>query len=156
MKMKTWKKAKSDEINDEEDYEEDEERNRKKVKLEKLATKDYLGEYSFKNSPEKFGKPHSQIKAVRQVIESNTKSGPLKAIPEETKKETMGEKMENVEKIDFSDKTVTDMEDKITKVVNANLKDLLTQILDKQQPKQEVTIKEEIEEKEGDKDVKEK
>jgi hypothetical protein len=65
MKMKTWKKAKSDEINDEEDYEEDEERNRKKVKLEKLATKDYLGEYSFKNSPEKFGKPHSQIKAAR-------------------------------------------------------------------------------------------
>ena len=46
--------------------------------------------------------------------------------------------MENVEKIDFSDKKVTDMEDKITKAVTANLKDLLTQILEKQQPKQEV------------------
>jgi hypothetical protein len=146
----------SDAINDEEDHEKDEERNRKKVKLEKLATKDYLGEYSFKNSPKKFGKPHSHIKAVREVIQSNTKSSPLKAVPEETKKETVGGKMENVEKIEFSDKKVTDMEDKITKAVTANLKDLLTQILEKQQPKQEVTIKEEIEEKDGDKDVKEK
>jgi len=120
------------------------------------VTKDYLGEYSFKNSPEKIGKPHSHIKAVRQVIQSNTKSSPLKAVPEETKKETVGKKMENVEKIDFSDKKVTDMEDKITKAVTANLKDLLTQILEKQQPKQEVTIKEEIKEKDGDKDVKEK
>jgi len=146
----------SDANNDKEDYEQDEERNRKTVKLEKLVTKDYLGEYSLKNSPEKIGKPHSHIKAVQEVIQKNTKSSPLKAVPEETKKETVGKKMENVEKIDFSDKKVTDMEDKITKAVTANLKDLLTQILEKQQPKQEVTIKEEIEEKDGDKDVKEK
>ena len=153
MKMKTWKKAKSDEINDEEDYEEDEERNRKKVKLEKLATKDYLGEYSYKKSPEKIGKPHSQIKAARQVLQSNTKSSPLKAFPEETKKKTVAKKMENVEKLDFSDKKMADMEDKITKTVTDKLKDILTQFLEKQQPKQEVTIKEEIEEKDGDKDV---
>jgi hypothetical protein len=38
---------------------------------------------------------------------------------------------------------MTDMEEKITKAVTDNLKDLLTQILEKQQPKQEVTIKEE-------------
>ncbi len=44
----------SDANNDEEGYEQDEDRNRKKVKLEKLATKDYLGEYSFKNSPDKW------------------------------------------------------------------------------------------------------
>ena len=77
----------------------------------------------------------------------------MKAVPEETKKETVGEKMDNVEKIEISDKKMTDMEDKITKAVTDNLKDLLTQILEKQQPKQEVTIKEENEEKEGDKDV---
>jgi len=139
--------------NDEEDYEQDEDRNRKKVKLEKLVTKDYLGEYSFKNSPDKMGKPHCPSKAVREVIQKNTKSSPLKAVPEETKKETVGKKMDNVEKIEISDKKMTDMEDKITKAVTNNLKDLLTQILEKQQPKQEVTIKEENEEKEGDKDV---
>ena len=61
----------SNAINDEEDYEKDKERDRKKVKLEKSAMKDYLGEYSLKNSPEKFGKPHSQIKATRQVLRSN-------------------------------------------------------------------------------------
>jgi hypothetical protein len=143
----------SDANNDEEDYEQDEDRNRKKVKLEKLVTKDYLGEYSFKNSPDKMGKPHCPSKAVWEVIQKNTKSSPLKAVPEETKKETVGKKMDNVEKIEISDKKMTDMEDKITKAVTNNLKDLLTQILEKQQPKQEVTIKEEIEEKDGDKDV---
>jgi len=61
--------------------------------------------------------------------------------------------MENVEKIEISDKKMTDMEEKITKAVTDNLKDLLTQILEKQQPKQEGTIKEEKEEKDGDKDV---
>jgi hypothetical protein len=61
--------------------------------------------------------------------------------------------MENVEKLDFSDKKMADMEDKITKTVTDKLKDILTQFLEKQQPKQEVTIKEEIEEKDGDKDV---
>jgi hypothetical protein len=48
---------------------------------------------------------------------------------------------------------MADMEDKITKSVIDNLKDILTQFLEKQQPKQEVTIKEEIKEKDGDKDV---
>ena len=61
--------------------------------------------------------------------------------------------MDNIEKIEISGKKMTDMEDKITKVVTNNLKDLLTQILEKQQPKQEVTIEEEIKEKDGDKDV---
>jgi hypothetical protein len=61
--------------------------------------------------------------------------------------------MENVEKIEISDKKMTEMEEKITKAVTNNLKDLLTQILEKQQPKQGVIIKEEIEEKDGDKDV---
>jgi hypothetical protein len=37
--------------------------------------------------------------------------------------------------------------------VTDNLKDLLTQILEKQQPKQEVTFKEEKEERDSDKDV---
>jgi hypothetical protein len=64
--------------------------------------------------------------------------------------------MENVEKIEISDKKMADMEEKITKAVTDNLKNLLTQILEKQQPEQEVTIKEEKEEKEekdGDKDA---
>ncbi len=47
----------SDAINDKEDYQKDKERDRKKVKLEKSAVKDYLGEYSLKNSPGKSGKP---------------------------------------------------------------------------------------------------
>jgi hypothetical protein len=61
--------------------------------------------------------------------------------------------LENVEKIEISDKTMTDMEEKITKAVSDNIKDLLVQILEKQQPKQEVTIKEEKQEKDSDKDV---
>jgi hypothetical protein len=61
--------------------------------------------------------------------------------------------MENVEKIEILDKKMTNMEEKITKAVTNNLKDLLTQILEKQQPKQEVTIKEEKEEKDGNKDA---
>jgi hypothetical protein len=85
-------REKSDANNNKEDYEEDEERNRKKEKLEKLATKDYLGEYSFKNSPDKMGKPHCPSKVVQEVINKNTKSSPFKPIPEETKKETVGKK----------------------------------------------------------------
>jgi len=105
-----------------------------------FATKDYLGEFSFKTSPNKMGKPHS-------------KSSPFKPVPEVTKKETVEKKMENVEKIEILDKKMTNMEEKITKAVTNNLKDLLTQILEKQQPKQEVTIKEEKEEKDGNKDA---
>jgi len=55
--------------------------------------------------------------------------------------------MKIVEKIEILYKKMTDMEEKITKAVTDNLKDLLTQIIEKQQPKQEVTIKEENEEK---------
>jgi len=59
------KRAKTIELDDEDEEmegseesdanndEEDDERNRKKGKLQKLVTKDYLGEYSFKNSPNK-------------------------------------------------------------------------------------------------------
>jgi len=138
----------SDANDDKDEYVEDEERDGKKRKLEKntkmhstsFATKDYLGEFSFKTSPNKMGKPHS-------------KSSPFKPVPEVTKKETVGKKMENVEKIEISDKKMTDMAEKIIKAVTDNLKDLLTQILEKQQPKQEVTIKEEKEEKDSDKDV---
>ncbi len=90
--------------------------------------KDYLGKYSLKNSPGKFGKPHSQIKAAKQVLQSNNKSTPLEAGPEETKKKTVENKLGNVEKLDFSDKKMADMEDKITKTVTDSLKDLLTQI----------------------------
>ena len=45
------------------------------------------------------------------------------------------------------------MEEKITKTVTNNLKDILTQFFEKQQPKQEITNKEDIEEKHDDKDV---
>jgi hypothetical protein len=143
----------SDAINDEEDYQKDKERDRKKVKLEKSAMKDYLGEYSLKNSPEKFGKPHYQIKAARQVLQSNNNSTPMTAGPEETKKKTVENKLGNVEKLDFSDKKMADMKDKITKTVTNNLKDILTQFFEKQQPKQEITNKEDIKEKHDDKDV---
>jgi hypothetical protein len=61
--------------------------------------------------------------------------------------------LENIEKIEISDKTMTDMEEKITKAVSDNIKDLLIQLLEKQQPKQEVTIKEEKQEKDGDNNV---
>jgi hypothetical protein len=88
-----------------------------------LATKDYLGEYSFKNSPNNMGKPYCPSKAVQEVTKKNIKSSPFKPLPEETKKETVGKKMENVEKIEISDKKMTDMEDKITKAVTNNLKD---------------------------------
>jgi hypothetical protein len=142
----------SDAINDEEDYQKDKERDRKKVKLERSAVKDYLGEYSLKNSPGKSGKPHSQIKAAQQILQSNNKSTPLTAGPEETKKKTVENKLGNVEKLDFSDKKMADMEDKITKTVTDNLKDLLTQFFEKQQPKQEITNKEDIEKKHDGKD----
>jgi hypothetical protein len=154
----------SDANDDEEEYEEDKERDGKKRKLEKstkmhstsFATKDYLGEFSFKTSPNKMGKPHSKsspFKPVPGVTKKETESTPFKPIPEVTKKETVEEKMENVEKIEISDKKMADMEEKITKAVTDNLKNLLTQILEKQQPEQEVTIKEEKEEKDGDKDA---
>jgi hypothetical protein len=48
---------------------------------------------------------------------------------------------------------MTDMKEEITKAVSNNIKDLLVQLLIKQQPKQEVTIKEEKQEKDGEKDV---
>jgi hypothetical protein len=48
---------------------------------------------------------------------------------------------------------MTDMEEKITKAVSDNIKDLLIKLLEKQQPKQEVTIKEEKQEKDGDNNV---
>jgi hypothetical protein len=50
----------------------------------------------------------------------------LTAGPEETKKKTGDNKLGNVEKLDFSDKKMADMEDKISKTVTDNLKDLLT------------------------------
>jgi hypothetical protein len=82
----------------------------KKRKLEEITkmhsksfvTKDYLGEYSFKTSPNKMGKPDSKsspFKPVPEVTKKNTKSSPFKRVPEETKKETV-KKMENVEKIE--------------------------------------------------------
>jgi hypothetical protein len=61
--------------------------------------------------------------------------------------------LENLEKKENLDKTMTDMKEEITKVVSDNIKDLLVQLLEKQQPKQEVTIKEEKQEKDGEKDV---
>jgi hypothetical protein len=99
----------SDANDDEEEYEEDEKRDGKKRKLEKstkmhstsFATKDYLGEYSFKTSPDKMGKPHSPFKAVPEVTKKDTKSSPVKPVPEETKKETVEKKMENVEEIEI-------------------------------------------------------
>ena len=48
---------------------------------------------------------------------------------------------------------MADMEDKITKTVTDNLKDLLPQFFGKQQPKQEITNKEDIEEKHDGKNV---
>jgi len=48
---------------------------------------------------------------------------------------------------------MADMEEKIKKTVTENLKDLLTQFFEKQQPKQEITNKEDIEKKHDGKDV---
>jgi hypothetical protein len=128
--------SKESDANDgKEEYEEDEERDGKKRKLEKN-----MKMHSTSLATNKMGKPHC-------------KSSAFKPVPEVTKKETVGKKMENVEKIEISDKKMTDMAEKIIKAVTDNLKDLLTQILEKQQPKQEVTIKEEMEEKDSDKDV---
>jgi hypothetical protein len=138
----------SNAIDDKEEYEEDEEKDGKKRKLEKntkmpstsFATKDYLSEFSIKTSPNKMGKAHS-------------KSSPFKPVPEVTKKETVEKNLDNVEKIEISDKKMTDMKEEITKAVSNNIKDLLVQLLEKQQPKQEGTIKEEKQEKDGEKDV---
>jgi hypothetical protein len=113
--------------------------------------KDYLGEKSFKSSPGKSGKPHSQIKAAQQILQR--KSTPLKAGPEETKKKTVENKLGNVEKLDFSVKKMADMEEKITNTVTKNVKDLLTQFFEQQQPKQEINNKEDIENKHDGKDV---
>ena len=101
--------------------------------------KDYLGEKSFKSSPGKSGKYHSQIKAAQQVL--TRRATPLKASPEETKKETVENKLELV----FSDKKMADMEEKITNTVTEKVKDLLTQFLQQQQPKQEINNKGDIE-----------
>jgi hypothetical protein len=141
----------NDAINDEEEIHEDKERDRKKVKLEKSAWKDYLGEKSLKNSPGKSGKPHFQIKAAQQILQN--KSTPLEAGPEETKKKTVENKLGNVEKLDFSDKKMADMEEKITNTVTEKVKDLLTQFLQQQQPKQEINNKEDIENKHDGKDM---
>jgi len=141
----------SDAINDEEEIQEDKERDRKKVKLEKLAWKDYLGEKSFKSSPGKSGKYHSQIKAAQQIL--TRKPTPLEASPEETKKKTVENKLGNVEKLDFSDKKMADMEEKITNTVTEKVKDLLTQFFQQQQPKQEINNKEDIENKNDGKDM---
>ena len=141
----------SDAINNEDEIEEDKERDKKKAKSEKSALKDYLGEKSFKSSPGKSEKYHSQIKAAQQIL--TRKPTPLKASPEETKKETV----ENKLKLDSSDKKMADMEEKITNTVTEKVtetvKDLLTQFLQQQQPKQEITNKEDIKEKHDDKDV---
>jgi hypothetical protein len=69
----------------------------------------------------------------------------LKAGPEETKKKTVENKLGNVEKLDFSDEKMADMEEKITNTVTEKVKDLLTQFLQQQQPKQEINNKEDIE-----------
>ena len=141
----------SDAINNEDEIEEDKERDKKKAKSEKSALKDYLGEKSFKSSPGKSEKYHSQIKAAQQIL--TRKSTPLKASPEETKKETV----ENKLKLDFSDKKMADMEEKITNTVTEKVtetvKDLLTQFLQQQQPKQEINNKGDIENKHDGKDM---
>ena len=137
----------SDAINNEDEIEEDKERDKKKAKSEKSALKDYLGEKSFKSSPGKSGKYHSQIKAAQQIL--TRKPTPLKASPEETKKETV----ENKLKLDFSDKKMADMEEKITNTVTEKVKDLLTQFFQQQQPKQEINNKEDIENKHDGKDM---
>lgn len=137
----------SDAINCEDEIEEDKERDKKKAKSENSALKDYLGEKSFKSSPGKSGKYHSQIKAAQQIL--TRKPTPLKASPEETKKETV----ENKLKLDSSDKKMADMEEKITNTVTEKVKDLLTQFLQQQQPKQEINNKGDIENKHDGKDM---
>jgi hypothetical protein len=137
----------SDAINYEDEIEEDKERDKKKAKSENSALKDYLGEKSFKSSPGKSGKYHSQIKAAQQIL--TRRPTPLKASPEETKKETVENKLE----LDFSDKKMAEMEEKITNTVTEKVKDLLTQFFQQQQPKQEINNKEDIENKHDGKDM---
>jgi hypothetical protein len=137
----------SDAINYEDEIEEDKERDKKKAKSENSALKDYLGEKSFKSSPGKSGKYHSQIKAAQQIL--TRRPTPLKASPEETKKETVENKLE----LGFSDKKMADMEEKITNTVTEKVKDLLTQFFQQQQPKQEINNKEDIENKNDGKDM---
>jgi len=141
----------SDAINYEDEIQEDKERDKKRAKSEHSALKDNLGEKSFKSSPGKSGKHHSQLKAAQQIL--TRKSTPLKAGPEEAKKKTVENKLGNVEKIDFSDKKMADMEEKITNTVTEKVKELLTQFLQQQQPKQEINNKEDIENKHDGKDM---
>ena len=112
-----------------------------------LGNPKLFGEKSFKSSPGKSEKYHSQIKAAQQIL--TRKPTPLKASPEETKKETV----ENKLKLDFSDKKMADMEEKITNTVTEKVKDLLTQFLQQQQPKQEINNKGDIENKHDGKDM---
>ncbi|MFO0446683.1 MAG: hypothetical protein ACK524_15705 [Planctomyces sp.] len=137
----------SDAINYEDEIEEDKERDKKKAKSENSALKDYLGEKSFKSSPGKSGKYHSQIKAAQQILTRGPTS------PEETKKKTVEKKLDNVEKLSFSDKKMAEMEEKITNTVTEKVKDLLTQFFQQQQPKQEINNKEDIENKNDGKDM---
>ncbi len=117
------------------------------TKSENSAIKDYLGEKSFKSSPGKSGKYHSQIKAAQQILTRGPTS------PEETKKKTVEKKLDNVEKLSFSDKKMAEMEEKITNTVTEKVKDLLTQFFQQQQPKQEINNKEDIENKNDGKDM---
>jgi hypothetical protein len=57
-----------------------------------FVTKDHLGEYNFKTSPNKMGKPHSPFKVIPEVTKKNSKSSPFKPVLEETKKETVEKK----------------------------------------------------------------
>jgi hypothetical protein len=94
-----------------------------------FEAEDYLGEYSLKASPIKMSKTHF-------------KSSPSKPVPEVPKEKTQEENLGNLEKKENLDKKLTDMEERITDKLSDKLSVLLVQILNKQQPKQEVTIKE--------------
>jgi hypothetical protein len=94
-----------------------------------FEAEDYLGEYSLKASPIKTSKTHF-------------KSSPSKPVPEVPKEKTQEEKLGNLEKKKNLDKKLTVMEERITDKLSDKLSVLLVQILNKQQPKQEVTIKE--------------
>ncbi len=54
------------------------------------------------------------------------------------KKNTVENKLGNVEKLDFSDKKMADMEEKITNTVTEKVKDLLTKFLQQQQQQPEL------------------
>jgi hypothetical protein len=109
----------------------------KKMPSTSFEAKDYLGEYSFKTSPNRMSKTYLKL-------------SPSKPVAEVPKQKNMEENLDNLEKKENLAKTMTEMEEKITQAVSDKLKDLLVQILDKQQPKQEVTIKEEKKDKDGE------